>query len=430
MTISNAQAPQVSAGEAMQAMYMSLGNRVPPATVACHIRCLLPSAALNKQARRLLEQAASAWYPSCMPSVFWSAEKLDVPVALLYQMMGLPMPPEDEACELPAIEHALDGARVLINAGALAKRERNRLFKLIRRLDRYVQMKRRQELISECARFGKTGFASSIAHSDFKESPHTAALIAHLTANMGRRSIFTVGKQARAFDELADALFRSTSDHNWFALAHVFPRADVVEHLSETQKVHLLDMALGMMRQSSDLLAKLAQSSDMQIATMIVRCGDDSTTWNQVAGAWNRARDMWLAMIVALGAESVLEVFMPTKAMRLMAGDVASWHAAVDGEQPLDPDTAAWRDLPKPWECMSDETPCPASKVYEVCATHGIDADAKGWTSPRMRLQIAPWIPNYDTVCGIQMAHPEVAWWLRKVGMFTRHINLHPTPVG
>ena len=75
---------------------------------------------------------------------------------------------------------------------------------------------------------------------------------------------------------------------------------------------------------------------------MIVRRGNDSSTWNLMAGAWNKLRDGWFGLCDALGAGEIIERQCFGKVMRLMAADVAAWHRSLKGDDALHGDTAVW----------------------------------------------------------------------------------------
>lgn len=121
----------------------------------------------------------------------------------------------------------------------------------------------------------------------------------------------------------------------------------------------------------------LLQSRNRSLKGALQR-GNDSTTWNVTAGAWNKLRDGWFSLMFDLGIVDAVERMCPGKVMRLMAADVAWWHRASGGD--LHPDTAVWMALPRPWEVLSGEAVCPVSLVEDVCARHGLDPVKSGWS--------------------------------------------------
>ena len=118
-----------------------------------------------------------------------------------------------------------------------------------------------------------------------------------------------------------------------------------------------------------------------ELRTMIVRRGNDSTTWNNTTSAWNKARDHFIALVYALGMDDLLDGMCLGKVMRLMAADVASWHRRAGGG--LDPATLVWAELPRPWEVLSGRARCSRAEVESVCHKHGIDPVTSGWIAPR-----------------------------------------------
>jgi hypothetical protein len=150
---------------------------------------------------------------------------------------------------------------------------------------------------------------------------------------------------------------------------------------------------------------------------MIVQRGNDSSTWNITAGAWNKAREAWIGVVYALGLDELLESQCPGKVLRLMAADVAVWHRVSGGE--LDPDTAVWAALPLPWEVLSGEAECSRSRVEEVCARFGVNPVKKGWISPRPGRQVQEFRPTPELVHGVTVASPELGRVLRSAGWFS-----------
>jgi hypothetical protein len=150
---------------------------------------------------------------------------------------------------------------------------------------------------------------------------------------------------------------------------------------------------------------------------MIVRRGMDSSTWNTIAQAYNTARAGWLAAVAALGAESLLDVACPGKAMRLMAGDLAAWHS-VSGSG-VDPDTLVWAALPLPWEVLSGEASCTRETVAAACREQGVDPERRGWTAPRATGVVARFAPTPELVHGVAVSDPLWAAILRRSGAYS-----------
>ncbi len=172
------------------------------------------------------------------------------------------------------------------------------------------------------------------------------------------RSVFTNESQERPFDVVCEALLKraqSDGSPNWWAIAHVYPDHDVLSHLSEEQKGQLLATWLDELHQLAGLMRDVWDANDFNVATMIVKRGDDSSTWNALAGAWNRARAHWIALLFALGMEDLLDRMCLGKALRLMAADVAAWHRSTAMHVGLE----ASRARPSPTNPKSTSFVCP-----------------------------------------------------------------------
>jgi hypothetical protein len=156
----------------------------------------------------------------------------------------------------------------------------------------------------------------------------------------------------------------------------------------------------------------------VDLTTMTVQPGIDSSTWNTLAQAYNAARAGWINCLGAAGALDLLEVMCPGKAMRLMAADLAAWHRVTGGQ--ADPDTLVWAELPKPWTVLEDVGPRVDVDVVEyTCLKHGVDPRAKGWTAPRPTGEVVAWAPTPELVHGIEVSDPLWAGLLRKAGVFS-----------
>jgi hypothetical protein len=147
-----------------------------------------------------------------------------------------------------------------------------------------------------------------------------------------------------------------------------------------------------------------------------VRRGNDSTTWNVTAGAWNKLRSGWFSLLFSLGFEDWIERMCPGKVLRLMAADVAWWHRAGGG---LAPDTAVWAALPLPWDVLSGRAECRLGFVEEVCRAHGVDPVKSGWVAPKPQAVARPFRPTPELVHGVTVCHPGLAAQLRKLGVFS-----------
>lgn len=299
----------------------------------------------------------------------------------------------------------------------ISRRRYDKLFRLVGRLEADIARYGVQSELADLTRFAKLGMAGEVPWTEFRKSPATAAFVAYYASNLGRRSLFTSGKQARALDSAAEFLFeRVEKDPNasWIAVAHVFPRADVLARLTADQRASLLDRALQVMTRTSELL-KATVTETMDIENLVVRRGDDSSTWNALAGAWNKARDLWLATAWTLDP-TISDSFLPGKMLRLMAADVVAWHRSTNG---LDPDTKVWQKLPRPWEVMSGEKSCTRADVIAACESVSVDPAKTGWAKPRARTTVDIVRDTPQTVHGVVVSHPQLALILRKAGWFS-----------
>lgn len=304
----------------------------------------------------------------------------------------------------------------------ISRRRYDKLFRLIRDLETLRAERTNQAALFALGRFAKTVFAADLARERFGRDLASACFVAYLTANLGRRSLFTNGHQAGAFDERAAALFallERSATTDWYAVAHVFPRADVLDRVSLEDRTTLLARVLDILTATATRLEAAATTGDINTTTMIVARGNDSSTWNALAGAWNKARDYWIGLVYSLGQEAMFESFLPGKTLRLMAADVASWHRATDGD--LHDDTPIWAALPKPWEVLAGTAACGRAQIEAVCRSLGVDPTKTGWSAPRPRTSIDVTRPTPETVHGVVVGHPALAAFLRKIDAFGGH---------
>ena len=156
-----------------------------------------------------------------------------------------------------------------------------------------------------------------------------------------------------------------------------------------------------LMAQAAAFLKELWDANDFA-DDMVVRRGNDSTTWNVTAGAWNRLRDGWFALMYDLGLVEAVERLCPGKVLRLVAADVAWWHWQSGGGP--HPDTGVWKELPRPWDVMKGEVDCPKALVDGVCTKHGLDPVKSGWSAPRPGRMVEPFTPTPELVHGVVVA--------------------------
>lgn len=272
----------------------------------------------------------------------------------------------------------------------------------------------------ELTKIGKSALASRLTWETFSADPDAACFIAYFAARCNLRSEFTVDGQQRPYDEIADMLFlrcKEKPNANWWAIAHVLPSQEVLSHLTDEQKGTLLGEWFAILQDIAALLEETWIKSDINRETMIVRRGNDSSTWNNTASAWNKARDNWIALVQAMGMADMLDTLCFGKVLRLMAADVVAWHALVGGK--LDPNTSVWSELPLPWEVLSGKSRCPRILVEEVCRKHEVDPVKSGWTAAKAYSTVVAFRPTPELVHGVTVSNPFLATLLRQAGYFS-----------
>jgi hypothetical protein len=310
--------------------------------------------------------------------------------------------------------------RAALGANGLSRRRYTKLFRLAGRLERRLASLRREQTRRRLILVGKAALAPEVTLEELGDHLPTAAFIAYYAARMKLRSEFTVDGQQKPFDNLAQVLLdRCLADPGtrWAAIARVFPRSDVLARLDDAEKGRLLGRWFDILSEIAEQLALAAARSGIDLETMIVRRGNDSSTWNLLAGAWNRARDHWIALIDALELNALLDEMLPGKVMRLMAADVAAWHRSIG--QAEHPDTIVWRALPKPWDVLRAEATCTRAMVENACAAAGVNPAKTGWSAARPRTRVAAFRPTPELVHGVVVNNPWLAELFRKAGAFS-----------
>ena len=295
----------------------------------------------------------------------------------------------------------------------------NKKFRHIRRMvDKYNRWIKVAN-IKDLAQISKSRLATRITYKDFSSDRDTACFISYMTARLNLRSLFTFGKQDDSYDKVADLLFNRLSKKkaNWMAVALVHPRPEVLEQLKQSEKGRLLGEWYSIMTRSAFILKTQAEQDKPDLVNLVVKRGNDSSTWNEAAGAYNKARDGWMNTLYSLGAESFLDKFAPSKALRLMAADVVWGHKSF-GSGDLEPDTAVWGELPKPWEILLDGASCTRDQIEKACKKHKVKE--KGWIKPRPESKsLKAFKPTPELVHGVVVSSPELASELKKHGYFS-----------
>jgi len=357
-------------------------------------------------------------------------------LALLFLQARLPEGDEPDALELVLKElndligkppssasfklDRLNGEQRVSRGLQLSRRRYNKLFRLIGRLEAKLARLRIEEAKHRLLLISKAGLAPELTIDQLGDNVPTAAFVAYYSARMKLRSEFTIAGQQKPFDDLAAGLLRLCEKDpatSWYAIAHVFPRRDVLARLTEQQKGELLGRWFAILSELAERLEGAWRRTEIDLETMIVRRGNDSSTWNLFAAAWNRARDHWIALVEALGIDGLLDQMLPGKVMRLMAADVAAWHRSTGGE--IHPDTKVWRDLPKPWDVLRLEAHCDRATIEAACARAGINPVKSGWSAARPRTTVAAFRPTPELVHGVEVGNPYMAAFLRRLGAYS-----------
>jgi hypothetical protein len=423
-------------------LHATLRRRETPETVAKLVRRALPTpgAALAHLSEVIGGSIQRFFGLSSMPTTFHeppTAEKQVAKARELAQLFldgDLPQADDPDALDdfIDAFDALIGKARGQSNFKAdrldraergdlgLSRRRYAKLFRLAGRLERKAAKLRDEQAKLDLVLIGKSALAPRLSLEDLGGDPATASFVAYYAARMKLRSEFTVDGQQRPFDALSADLLKiceENPDTRWWAIAHVFPRADVLARLSEAERGRLLGIWFDILQVLADRLDTVRARTAIDTETMIVKRGNDSTTWNVLAGAWNRARDHWIALVEAMGADGLLDTVMPGKVMRLMAADVAAWHRSIG--QDIHPDTIVWRSLPAPWLVLKGEASCTRADIEQACARAGIDPVKSGWAAARPRTAVAAFRPTPELVHGVAVSNPYLASYLRRVGAFS-----------
>src|SRR5262245_21254062 len=302
----------------------------------------------------------------------------------------------------------------------ISRRRYNKLFRHLVRLERKVKTYVREQRKYEFTRIGKSSLAGRISWEEFSRDRNSACFIAYYVSRCNLRSEFTTSGQQRPYDKIAETLFerckRRRDEANWWAIAHVFPDAFALGQLTDGQKGRLLGTWLSALHDIASLLKEVWERGGINRETMIVRQGNDSSTWNNTASAWNKARASWIALLPALGMTEELDSMLFGKVLRLMAADVAAWHRLSDGD--LDPDTKVWSEVPLPWEVLSGEVSCTRATVEAICHKHGVDPVKKGWTAA-LQKKATEFRPTPELVHGVTVINPQLAAAIKRAGWFS-----------
>lgn len=301
----------------------------------------------------------------------------------------------------------------------LSRRKYNRQWRAVQRIKRKADRLEIEQRKRELFIIGRSGLAHRITLERFAADPAAAHFIAYWIARKNQRRQFSLSGKENPMDEIAQELLsrcQSAPATDWAMIALVRPTPDVLGRLPDVERGYLLGQWAAIMREAATIL-KMAWSPDINRTAMVVRRGNDSSTWNTIAQAYNTARASWLSCISAVRAETLLDASCPGKAMRLMAADLVRWHIGTGGA--LEPNTAVWASLPLPWDVLDGKAISTRDDVEAACQAAGLDPQESGWTAPRSSGQIAQFRPTPELVHGVSIADPVWAGLLRRAGVFS-----------
>jgi hypothetical protein len=424
-------------------LFETLGRRAQPEKVAGLILAGMADRLSPAEKNLLARASRTGWWASSMPQVFWKPAGMGRQVRVAAALVPAVSTPADPSRPDGMLEYVsrlgetlggkpghLDFKRDRLNRearraaglGEMSRRQYNKRFRLLARMERKARKLAREWTKAELLQVAKSRLACRLTADDLGGDVDTAAFVAYLTATLNRRSVFTAGPQGRAYDEVADMLLgrvKASPGAGWWAVAHVLPDADVVARLTEEHKGRLLGLWHAALAAAADILRGVDAACPVNRRTMVVREGNDSSTWNAAAGAWNKVREGYVAVLYALGGDAVWERQCLGKVPRLMAGDVTAWHMG-SGDDICHPDVKVWASLPPPWEVLEGRAPCTLQDVELACRAHGVDPVKGGWTGPRPGGRTAAaFSPTPELVHGVAVTSPALAALLRKAGWFS-----------
>ncbi|NQZ15028.1 MAG: hypothetical protein HRT94_09430 [Alphaproteobacteria bacterium] len=435
--------------KAIDALYQSIQTRPRPEDVAELVLDVIGNQ-LNSEQTRLLEKAAknslaqNIWGYSSMASDFLRPEGAEKQVRKTEELFSVKQELSSSECLQPETvqeflnsvssdigykigesnfkEHRLNKEEREKEGLDLSKRQYNKRWRLLKRLENKIHRMIECHRKYNFTRIGNTALATRIKQEELARDVPTACFIAYYSARMNMRSVFTNTSQTRAYDEVSEMLYRHavrSPSVNWLAIAYIHPEQEVLQNLTESQKGELLGTWFGILQDIADMLKDVWEKTNVNLGTMIVERGNDSSTWNQTASAWNKARDHWVALLHSMGLSRLLDDVCPGKVLRLMAADVAAWHRASGKD--VHPDTKIWAALPRPWEVLKGEAQCTKDMVEKACKKYRVPPT--GWTGPRPPKKPVEFTPTPELVHGVAISSPGLAKVLKEAKWFSGKLS-------
>lgn len=461
--------------EILVQLHASLDSRLSPEVVAGLVRDAIGER-LPYEQRRLLERAASAraYGYSSMSSEFERPVPVEHKVRMLAVMLSqgdpdpvalenaLAMADDPWATRLQIrvlapfvgwdpnvpFNRRLDRQARRAAGVRLSGRQYNRVVRHLNRLNARLDRFERQVMLRQLLLVGRSGLATQINLDEMRADVDAACFVAYWVANKNRRRAFSLSGRDNPMDEIAamllDRCVARGEETDWWMIARAYPAPVIVARLDDARRGELMGrwswfmgLAANQMRElyrqwpttgpavPDSMWAKRpglmpppeqrgAGRPLVDRATMVVRPGMDSSTWNTLAQAYNAARAGWINCLGAAGALELLDVVCPPKAMRLMAADLQAYHGGG-----AHPDTAVWAALPLPWEVLDGDAECSRETVELACLAHDVDPHAAGWTAPRQTGGVAAFKPTPELVHGVEVSDPLWAGLLRRAGVFS-----------
>lgn len=276
-------------------LHYSLARRLQPEDVAQLILQGMGDSLSPAELKVLRKATVQASRTSSMPLDFWKPATIErqakVAAALIPAVAPHPAdaPPETLLGYVGELgqaiarrlgdtdfkQHRLNReARRRAGLGDMSKRQYNKRFRLLQRMERKAHTLAREWTKADLARIAKSRLACRLTPEDLGTDLDTAAFVAYLTATLNRRSVFTAGSQERAFDEIADLLLKrvkASSTANWWAVAHVQSDADIVARLTDERKGRLLGMWHAALVAAAGILQSVYTACTINRQTMVVQ---------------------------------------------------------------------------------------------------------------------------------------------------------------
>lgn len=257
------------------------------------------------------------------------------------------------------------------------------------------------------------------------------AYVAYVVARANRRTRFQLETQSKAFDTIVDGLFKLLpQDTAWDQVALVAPVESVFRKLDVSTQATTLALFYNEMVFWAELLEQewVALPQNVQ-KTFVVSHGTNSTDFNAFAGAFNTMRSGWIAGMTASGLSSMFDMYLPGKAIRLLAADLVRWNYYVNDSY-VSADAELFAKLPYPWDVIKGDAELTRAIMVDVDVLDEATLTEKGWVSPRSGLEFEAPAPDPALVHGVTVANPELAVLLRKIGVFSSKPLKHSVITG